>query len=219
MKNFFTYIFFLFLGIVISYLFILLVGLFISGCIPTSKGYEQKLNTWIGMPEGQLIRSWGVPQQVFNNSGKKYFVYNSSRNVYLPGTSPTYTTTFVGNTAYTNSYGGSAAMNLNYSCKTTFEIYNQKVVSWRYNGNDCTAPEVKVDKYEEKIKYVALQTQKDKRYNRINLNTTEKKQWFKAHTKKLWNGKINKSTFVNEGLKHYPNKKYEFTFIANKLMS
>ena len=200
-------------------LFFVALSLIMSACVPTSKGYEQTLNTWMGMPEGQLIRSWGVPKQVFNNSGKKYFVYNSSRNVYLPGASPTYRTRVIGNTAYTNSYGGSAPRNLNYSCETTFEIANQKVVSWRYNGNDCTAPETKVSSYEKKMKSVALQTRDDKRYNRINLGTEENKQWFRNLMKQLWNGKIDKNTFVKEGLKRYPNNKYEFTFISNRLLS
>ena len=198
-------------------LFLLVLSLFISGCIPTSKGYEQRLNTWMGMSEGQLIRSWGVPKQVFNNSGKKYFVYNSSRNVYLPGSSPTYTTRVIGNTAYTDSYGGSAPRNLNYSCETTFEIANQKVVSWRYNGNDCTAPEIKANNYEKKMRSVGLQVRNDKRYKRLDLSTVEKKEWFKNLTKQLWNRKIDKNTFVKEGLKRYPNNEYEFIFISNRL--
>jgi predicted small secreted protein len=118
-----------------------LLNLILSGCA-TTQGYEQKVNSWMGLSESQLIRSWGVPQQTFTSEGSRYFVYNSSRNVYLPGTTPTYTANIVGNIAYINSYGGSAPQNLNFSCSTTFQLKNHKVVSWRFKGNDCTAPEV-----------------------------------------------------------------------------
>lgn len=114
--------------------------LFISGCA-TTKGYEQIVNSWVGKSEAQLVRVWGVPAQVFNSGGRRYFVYNSSHNVYLPGTSSTYRTTFYGDTARTTSYGGSAPQTLNYQCETTFELMNGKVVFWRYKGNNCRAPE------------------------------------------------------------------------------
>lgn len=193
--------------------------IFFSGCVPTTEGYKQNVTSWMGSSEAQLVRGWGVPQQVFNSGGRKYFVYNSSRNVYLPGTSPTYTTTFIGNTAYTNSYGGSAPMNLNFQCKTTFEILNEKVVSWRFEGNDCTAPESTDSRaaYEAHMRSLANQIQSDKKYTRLDLNTHEKKEWFKNLTFRLWNEEINKSTFISEGLKRYPRHQYEFNLLADKI--
>jgi hypothetical protein len=35
--------------------------------------------------------------------------------------------------------GGSPAYNISLTCKTIFEIRQDKVVGWRWQGNNCTA--------------------------------------------------------------------------------
>ena len=208
-----------------SIVFILLI----SGCAsttgPTTKGYKQVLNCWIGVSEAQLVRKWGVPAQVFNSAGTRYFVYNSSSNVYIPGTSPFYTTNFIGGTAYTTSYGGSAPQNVNYNCRTTFEIIDGKVVSWRYKGNNCKATENKETKTKldtTKVSYDTTprkyETTPKQYYANLNLNTKEKKKWFNDLSDKLASGRITKSTFIKEGLKRYPTRKKEFTFFASHIL-
>lgn len=61
---------------------------------------------------------------------------------------------------------------------------------------------------------VARSTQHDGRYNRMDLNTPEKKVWFKALMFKLWNRDITRKEFLAEGHKRYPKRSYEFYFIA-----
>ncbi len=107
----------------------------------TTAGYEKVLNSWVGAQELDLVRSWGPPAQAYEAGGRKFIVYTSRRNVYMPGVAPTYQTTVVGNTAYTNPVGGSPAMNIGMSCATTFELDNSRIVSWSYKGNDCKAKE------------------------------------------------------------------------------
>jgi len=107
----------------------------------TTANYEKILNSWVGSTELDLIRKWGPPQQSYETDGIKFLVYSSSRNVYLPGTAPSYTTTVIGNTAYTNRVGGTPGQNIGLSCQTTFEISGERIVSWRWQGNDCTARE------------------------------------------------------------------------------
>lgn len=110
----------------------------IAGCATTAN-YEAMLKSWDGAPELDLIRKWGPPIQSYEASGRKFIVYSSNRNLFLPGTAPTYTTTFVGNVAYTNRAGGTPAQNIGLVCRTTFEIFNERVVSSRWEGNDCKA--------------------------------------------------------------------------------
>ncbi|MCQ4307954.1 hypothetical protein NA645_08125 [Pseudomonas stutzeri] len=120
---------------------IMLCAILISGCATTAK-YEAILASWVGSPEGDLIRSWGPPQQVYDTgSGTKYLTYSSSRQVYIPGTSPTYTTNYnpYTNSATTTSYGGTPAQNINMGCQTTFEVSGGVISSWRWQGNDCRA--------------------------------------------------------------------------------
>ena len=110
----------------------------LAGCATSAK-YEAVLDSWVGSSELEIVRSWGAPVQAYNAGESKFLVYSSSRNVIVPGTAPTYTTNVIGNTAYTNSIGGTPAQNLAFSCETTFELQGGAIVSWSYRGNDCTA--------------------------------------------------------------------------------
>lgn len=110
------------------------------GCATTAN-YEKILSSWVGSTELDLVRKWGPPHQAYEAGGRKFLVYSSSRNVYLPGTAPSYTTTVIGNTVYTNRVGGSPGQNIGLSCQTTFEVSGERIVSWRWQGNDCTAYE------------------------------------------------------------------------------
>lgn len=117
---------------------VVVLTLMLASCATTAK-YEKILNSWVGDDELNLVRSWGPPQQAYEAGGHKFIVYSNDRNVFVPGQAPTYQTNVIGNTAYTNSYGGSPAMNVNLSCTTTFETADGKILNWSYRGNDCTA--------------------------------------------------------------------------------
>ena len=110
----------------------------LAGC-ETTANYELVLQRWVGSSELSLIQSWGPPQQVYENSGHRFLTYSRESNMYLPGTAPTYQTTMVGNTAFTNSYGGTPATNVQRSCVTTFEVVSETITSWRYQGNNCVS--------------------------------------------------------------------------------
>jgi len=117
---------------------LLMLPLMVSGCATTGK-YEKVLQSWVGSSELDLVRSWGPPQQTYEASDRKFLIYSSSNDMYLPGSGPTYQTTVVGNTAYTNSYGGTPAMNIQLSCTTTFEITADVITSWQWRGNNCVS--------------------------------------------------------------------------------
>lgn len=110
----------------------------ITGCATTAN-YEKKLASWVGESELDLVRSWGPPQQIYETGGRKFLLYTNARSVFIPGTAPSYTTNIIGNTAYTHRVGGSPAQNINLSCQTIFELENERVVSWRWQGNSCKA--------------------------------------------------------------------------------
>jgi hypothetical protein len=113
---------------------------FLAGCATTAN-YEKILASWVGSTELDLVRKWGTPQRMYETGDTKFLTYASSRNIYLPGTAPTYQTTYIGNTAYTNRIGGTPGQNIGMSCITTFEVRNERIVSWRWEGNDCKARE------------------------------------------------------------------------------
>jgi len=80
------------------------------------------------------------------------------------------------------------------------------------------SPEKK-ERFELDFKNVALKTKSDPNYQRIGLNTPEIKKWFKQNTYLLWNRDISKSEYINEGLKKFPENRYEFNFVANNISS
>jgi len=116
----------------------LVVAVLLTGCATTAN-YEKIWRSWVGSSEKQLVSSWGVPDRTYEASGTKYLVYGRSSTAFIPGTPPSYQTTFVGNTAYTTPVGGTAPMAVNMSCVTTFEVEADTIRRWRWQGNNCTA--------------------------------------------------------------------------------
>lgn len=68
--------------------------------------------------------------------------------------------------------------------------------------------------YEKTMRKVASGIQNDPNYQRLSLNTPEKKEWFKQLTYRLWDRQITRQQFIEEGLKKYPNHGYELNFIV-----
>ncbi len=195
----------------------------------SSKGYGQRMLSWKGLPETQLVRNWGIPQQVYKSGKSKFLVYNKIQNIHIPGESPYYATNFMFGTAYTHAYGGSPARNIQHSCQTTFEIIDDKVYSISYKGDMCIAAEQPetIRSYQQPKLSSTYDPKKsppaafkiNKNYASLNLNTKEKKAWFRALTKKLQDGKISKDTFIKEGLKRYPTKEKEFNQLAKRILN
>lgn len=120
------------------FFFVFSISFLVSGCATESK-YQAILDSWMGHSELSLIQSWGPPQQTYSTSKHKFLVYSNSHKSYISGTSPTYQTTVIGNTAYTTSYGGTSGVNVYYSCKTVFDVVDGVIVSWSYRGNNCVS--------------------------------------------------------------------------------
>jgi hypothetical protein len=74
------------------------------------------------------------------------------------------------------------------------------------------SPEKK-EAYKNTMRKIASGIKDDPNYQRLTLNTPEKKEWFKKLTYRLWDRQITRQQFIEEGLKRYPNHGYEFNFI------
>ena len=73
----------------------------------------------------------------------------------------------------------------------------------------------KEERFHKTMKEVALSTRDNPKYNRMALETPEKKEWFKTLMYRLWDRQITRNQFISEGLTKYPTHQYEFAFIAN----
>ena len=71
----------------------------------------------------------------------------------------------------------------------------------------------KKEAYSQTMRKIASGIKDDPNYQRLALDTPEKKDWFKKLTYKLWDRQITRQQFIAEGLKRYPNQGYEFNFI------
>jgi len=69
--------------------------------------------------------------------------------------------------------------------------------------------------YQQTMRKVAGGIQHDPNYQRIALDTPEKKAWFKSLTYRYWSRQTSRQQFISEGLAQYPDRSYEFNFIAN----
>jgi len=69
--------------------------------------------------------------------------------------------------------------------------------------------------YQQTMRSVAGGIQHDSKYQRITLDTPEKKAWFKNLTYRLWDRQITRYQFLDEGLGLYPSHRYEFEFVIN----
>jgi len=84
----------------------------------------------------------------------------------------------------------------------------------RYNETKYEEPSgEKKEAYENTMRKIAAGIQDDPNYQRIALNTPEKKAWFKSLTYRLWDRQITRDTYMREALAKYPTHQYEFNFI------
>ncbi len=72
----------------------------------------------------------------------------------------------------------------------------------------------KQEAYEKTMRKVASGIKDDFNYQRLTLDTPEKKEWFKKLTYRLWDRQITRQQFIKEGLSRYPNHGYELNFIV-----
>lgn len=69
--------------------------------------------------------------------------------------------------------------------------------------------------YQQTMRSLASGIKHDTTYQRITLDTPEKKEWFKTLTYRLWDRQITRQQFIAEGLAKYPTHRYEFQFVID----
>jgi len=75
--------------------------------------------------------------------------------------------------------------------------------------------EHKMALYKQTMRSVASGIKHDTKYQRIALDTPEKKAWFRSLTYRLWDRQMTRQQFMAEGLAKYPDRRYEFQFVID----
>ena len=73
--------------------------------------------------------------------------------------------------------------------------------------------------YNSALKKVGKEIKRDANYKRLDLSSTELKNWFRDITYKLWDHQISRGQFIAYGLEKYPDRAYEFEVIADGLLA
>jgi hypothetical protein len=108
----------------------------LTGCT-TEADFRQSMDSWTGRTEQELVSQLGPPDGFYESGDTRYLTYAHNNTVIMPGTQPTYQSTVIGNTIYTNSYGGTSPQAVSLSCSRTFEVRAQRVRGWSAKGNNC----------------------------------------------------------------------------------
>lgn len=91
----------------------LLILVALTSCVSWTAQNHQRLNSWLGSSETDLINVWGMPSKTYNLNDKKYVAFEESS---------------------LHSYKGTAHTSY---CKVTFTIEKNKIVSWNYSDDLC----------------------------------------------------------------------------------
>lgn len=92
--------------IIVLFMFIL------SGCA-TFTGYNSMVESYHGIPEAELIRTWGIPSKIHESGDSRFLIYSKSGTVMF------------------------GLMEEKVTCETTFKIQDRSVISSTFEGGQC----------------------------------------------------------------------------------
>ncbi len=95
------------------------------------------LDTLVGQPETAVIRQLGVPSRTFQTPGHRFLAYDEQRSSALYGGGGPF---FVAGAFYNGRFGYAdsfPAEIVQRRCETTFEVVNDRVVTYALRGNAC----------------------------------------------------------------------------------
>ena len=91
---------------------ILLFMFVLSGCA-TFTGYNSMVESYHGIPEAELVRTWGIPSKIHESQDSRFLTYSKSDTAIF------------------------GLVETKIACKTTFEIQDRKVISSHFEGRQC----------------------------------------------------------------------------------
>lgn len=114
-----------------------LLLLILAACAPIPNRLDSVLARTLGMPELELIQRMGPPATAYEVQGHKFLVYDYKQVRTIQGTPAQYQVTNIGGLISVDQTGGEPASHYLAACRLTFELIDQRVARYRYQGNDC----------------------------------------------------------------------------------
>ncbi|MEO3700446.1 hypothetical protein [Acinetobacter ursingii] len=101
----------------------------LTGCATVGK-FEARMEAKKGLTKEQLIDEMGIPVKEYKSENFEIVEYYQSDRINVPQSS---VSTVSGGTVYTNTSGGSFAVD----CKLEFKLIDGIVTNYRYKGSLC----------------------------------------------------------------------------------
>jgi hypothetical protein len=104
--------------------------LLVAACDPFELQHRQQaLAAYVGRSEADVVRAMGVPSRTFDAGGHRFLAYDQSSQTITPPPYPW---------GFGWGYGGGfPAQVVTWTCETTFEIGDGRVVGTSLRGNAC----------------------------------------------------------------------------------
>ena len=123
----------------------------LAACQTPTPAQRRLLNSLIGRPPVEVVRTFGVPTRTYSTDGHNFLAYIEDESSYFPGSGFGYGGFgyggyggfggFGGFGGYDGfgfgGFGGFPASYYSASCQTLFEVVDDKVASWSLRGNGC----------------------------------------------------------------------------------
>ena len=105
----------------------------------TGPNINERLTTYVGRSELELVSTLGVPTRSYETGGQKFLQYEEQRTVALPtggfGGGPFYGRGFYGGGLYAGGFGGTAYAPV--QCDVTFALQGGRVAGYTFRGQGC----------------------------------------------------------------------------------
>ncbi|WP_426959307.1 hypothetical protein [Muricoccus radiodurans] len=113
---------------------LLLAPLLLAACA-TGPTLPERLATYVGRSEAELVGSLGVPVRTYDAGGQRFLQFEERRNVAMPGDTFLYGRGLYGARAWV----GSPAAYVPVQCDLTFALRAGRVEGFSYRGDGCPA--------------------------------------------------------------------------------
>lgn len=115
---------------------LLLLPLVLAACAPPGPGLQERLSTWVGRSEGDLVAQFGVPVRTYEAEGRRFLQYEQRRTVAFAD--PHFHRPF--HHPWGPRWGHWAPPPTSYAtlgCDLTFALREGRVESFSFRGQGC----------------------------------------------------------------------------------
>lgn len=110
----------------------------LAACAVTREQSIEKMNSYVGKTDQEVIKGWGVPDKSYTlDDGTEVIAYREVREKYDGPTSTLCMGSYPGAFGYSVCGGGGRTRQVKLICEYSFYFKNGRVTRWDQHGNNC----------------------------------------------------------------------------------